>query len=192
MKSSNVKESVVKKRRSILRTILIILSLVPAWHFMGRNLFELSAQDADGSQENIRGAYLEKSKMLPYPSDPIDFVATAYCEKGITKSGVPVATGLVAGDPHVLPLGSWIKVDGPICSGIYQVMDTGRLVKGKKIDIYMPTYGEAMDFGVRKVSVTVLKYGQIRLTPLPLYSTVRTSSNQALQQVLPVPSVSPL
>ncbi len=161
MTSIGAKKPVIR-RGPILRVTLIVLSLMPTWHFMGRDQFQLSAHDAG------RGRTVESSRILPYPSDPIDFTATAYCEKGITKSGVPVADGIVAGDPRVLPLGSWIKVDGPLYSGIYQVMDTGRLVKGKKIDIYLPTYAKAINFGVRKIRVTVLKYGPFRFNPRPL------------------------
>ncbi len=154
----------MRKSSPILRIILIVFSLAPAWHLMGRNLSQLTARDATGSPA------FERSRALPYPSEAIDFVATSYCEKGITKSGVPVEVGLVAADPHVLPLGSWIQVDSPLYSGIYQVMDTGRLVKGKKIDIYLPTYEKAINFGLRKVRVTVLKYGPIRHKPLPFTS----------------------
>jgi 3D (Asp-Asp-Asp) domain-containing protein len=142
-----------------LRTILIILALVPAWHLMCRDLFNLSARTAMGSTE------FRRVQSLPYPSDPIDFKSTAYSETGITKSGLPVVPGLVAADPHVLPLGSWIKIDGPLYSGIYQVMDTGRLVKGKHIDIYLPRTTSAINYGVRKIKVTVLKYGPIRRKP---------------------------
>lgn len=162
MTSIGAKESVVRKRGPILRIALILLSLVPTWHLMGRDLFQLSARESD------LGPTVENSRLLPYPSYPIDFTATAYCEKGITKSGVPVAEGIVAADPRVLPLGSWIKVDGPLYSGIYQVMDTGRLVKGKKIDIYLPTYAKAITFGLRRVRVTVLKYAPFRFDPRPL------------------------
>jgi hypothetical protein len=38
-------------------------------------------------------------------------------------------------------------------------MDTGKLVKGKIIDIYIPDYGLATEFGRRKVKVTILRYG---------------------------------
>jgi len=38
-------------------------------------------------------------------------------------------------------------------------MDTGRLVKGRIIDIFLPNWGLATEFGKRKVIVTVLRYG---------------------------------
>ena len=88
-----------------------------------------------------------------------DFKATAYCIKGITKSGVPVAPGHVAADPRIIPLGSMIYVESPLMSGIYQVTDTGRLIKGKIIDIFIPSYGKSIEFGRRNVRVKVLRYG---------------------------------
>jgi 3D (Asp-Asp-Asp) domain-containing protein len=95
------------------------------------------------------------------PQAPEEFQATAYCVTGITKSGVMVAPGHVAADPRVIPLGSMIYVDSPLMSGIYQVLDTGRLIKGKIIDIYIPSYERCIDFGRRTVKVKVLRYGYL-------------------------------
>ena len=92
MKLSNVNDLAVKKKRSVLRTILIVLTFLPAWHLMCRDLFNLSATYAMG------GTAFNTKNALPYPSAVIDFAATAYCEKGITKSGVPVAEGIVAAE----------------------------------------------------------------------------------------------
>jgi 3D (Asp-Asp-Asp) domain-containing protein len=164
MKQSRVNNLAVKRKRSVLRTIFIVLTIIPAWHLMCRDLFNLSATNAMASTS------FHEANVLPYPSAEIDFVATAYCENGITKSGVPVAEGIVAADEHVLPLGSWIQVDSPSYSGIYHVMDTGRLVRGKKIDIYIPSFAKAIQFGLQKVRITVLKYGPIHRRPVLLDS----------------------
>ena len=52
--------------------------------------------------------------------------------------------GLVAADPAVLPLGSRIRVTGAGgYSGEYIVADTGALVKGRHIDIFMPSIAAA-------------------------------------------------
>ena len=88
-----------------------------------------------------------------------DFQATAYCITGITKSGLPVAPGHVAADPRVIPLGSMIYVESTHMGGFYQVTDTGRLIKGKIIDIFIPSYKKSREFGRRKVKVKVLRYG---------------------------------
>jgi 3D (Asp-Asp-Asp) domain-containing protein len=88
-----------------------------------------------------------------------NFHATAYCVTGITKSGVAVAPGHVAADLKVIPLGSMIYVDSPLMGGIYQVLDAGTLVKGKVIDIFIPSYERCKEFGRRMVKVKVLRYG---------------------------------
>jgi 3D (Asp-Asp-Asp) domain-containing protein len=95
-----------------------------------------------------------------------DFEATAYCVTGITKSGAKVAPGHVAADPKVIPLGSMIYVDSPLMGGgIYQVLDTGELIKGKIIDIFMPSYEDCVEFGRRGVKVQVLRYGFLGHAP---------------------------
>jgi 3D (Asp-Asp-Asp) domain-containing protein len=97
--------------------------------------------------------------------DLIDFHATAYCITGLTKSGIEVAPGHVAADPKVIPLGSMIYVDSPIMGGIYQVLDTGELVKGKFIDIFIPSYERCREFGVRAVKVKILRHGFLGSPP---------------------------
>ena len=94
-----------------------------------------------------------------------EFYATAYCVTGITKSGVPAAPGRVAADPKVIPLGSVIYVDSPLMGGIYQVLDTGELIKGKIIDIFIPSYESCREFGRRSVKVKVLRYGFLGYAP---------------------------
>ncbi len=87
------------------------------------------------------------------------FQATAYCDFGITFSGILVHRGMVAADPNILPIGSVIEVKAGEYSGIYTVMDTGGVVKGHLIDIYMPDYEEAVQFGRQGVKVRVLRLG---------------------------------
>jgi 3D (Asp-Asp-Asp) domain-containing protein len=97
-----------------------------------------------------------------------DFEATAYCVTGVTKSGTKVAPGHVAADPKVIPLGSMIYVDSPdspLMGGIYQVLDTGELIKGKIIDIFIPSYEACVEFGRRGVKVQVLRYGFLGHAP---------------------------
>lgn len=59
---------------------------------------------------------------------------------GITASGRKVKNGVtVAVDPNVIPLGSWIEIkypDGRVEKR--RADDTGRLIKGHKLDIYVP------------------------------------------------------
>lgn len=83
------------------------------------------------------------------------FTATAYCLKGRTAMGHGVRRGIIAADPRILPLGSRISISGAY-SGTYLVSDTGGGVKGRELDIWMPSCSEARRFGRRSVSVTFL------------------------------------
>jgi 3D (Asp-Asp-Asp) domain-containing protein len=87
------------------------------------------------------------------------FSATCYCLKGKTASGAMVHRGIVAADPRILPLGTRISVSGSSHSGTYLVADTGGAIKGRILDIWVPSCAEAVRHGRRKVSVTVLGKG---------------------------------
>ncbi len=84
------------------------------------------------------------------------FIATAYCLKGRTAMGHGVRRGIIAGDPRVLKLGSRVKLGAGAYSGQYLVSDTGGRIKGKKIDIWVPSCAEARRFGRRTVTLGVL------------------------------------
>jgi 3D (Asp-Asp-Asp) domain-containing protein len=81
------------------------------------------------------------------------FSASAYCFSGRTAMGHAVRRGLIAADPRVLRLGSKVYVNAGQWSGYYTVSDTGGAIKGKKIDIWVPSCGEARKFGRRTVQV---------------------------------------
>ena len=84
------------------------------------------------------------------------FKATAYCLRGKTASGRYVRRGIVAADRRVLPLGTRIKLDAGRYSGNYIVADTGGKIKGRILDIWVPSCAEARRWGRRTVKVTVL------------------------------------
>ena len=89
-------------------------------------------------------------------SPPVTFTATAYSLRGRTASGGLVRRGVIAADRRVLPLGTRVRLHAGSYSGEYVVADTGGAVRGRKIDIWMPSTGEAMRFGRRPVKLTVL------------------------------------
>ena len=84
------------------------------------------------------------------------FTATAYCLKGRTAMGHGVRRGIIAADPRVLRLGSRVNLGGGAYSGQYLVSDTGGRIKGRRIDIWVPSCAEARRFGRRTVSLGVL------------------------------------
>lgn len=69
--------------------------------------------------------------------------------------------GVAAADPNILPEGSVVQIDGvpERHRGIYTVLDTGPKVLGHHLDLYIWSCNEALAFGRRSVSVTVLRLG---------------------------------
>lgn len=117
-------------------------------------LYEATVFD---SRSIVRGA----AEGLPEAGSRLRFEATAYCKGQTTASGVPVRAGIAAADPKLLPQGSVIRVEGvpERLQGIYTVLDTGPLIQGKRIDVYMWSCYEALDFGRRQITLTVLRLG---------------------------------
>lgn len=121
---------------------------------LGKWESEETAASTEGSATRSRA--VEELKPV---SAAAAYVATAYSLKGRTASGRMVSRGLIAADPRVLPLGSRVRLEVPGYHGEYLVADTGGLIKGKRIDIWIPSSREAMRFGRRTVKLTVLSYG---------------------------------
>ena len=84
---------------------------------------------------------------------------TAYCPgcSGTTKIGIDLRANpdqkVIAVDPNVIPLGSrvWVEGYGEAIAG-----DTGGAIKGNKIDVFIPSYDDAIQWGVKKVKIKVL------------------------------------
>jgi 3D (Asp-Asp-Asp) domain-containing protein len=119
--------------------------------------------DPNGAQapgEVVSTAVVNSANISPAetaPSEPpTTFTATAYSLRGRTASGKPVGRGLIAADRRVLPIGTRVRLQAGSYSGEYLVADTGGAVRGRKIDIWMPSTSEALRFGRRNVKLTVL------------------------------------
>ena len=97
---------------------------------------------------------------------PASFQATAYALHGITASGIYVRRGVIAADPRVIPIGSVVQILTPGYSGVYTVQDTGRLIKGKIVDVWLPSTREARVFGRRSIKLHVIRWGKKRRSQL--------------------------
>lgn len=128
----------------------------------------------EGDRGPLAGASPANGETSPSLEEtgPHLFVATAYCLPGQTASGAPVGPGVIAADPDVLPLGSIVRLSAGRYSGTYTVLDTGAKVRGRMVDIWMPSEDEARRFGVRRVRLHVLRHGWKKIarrqrSPLP-------------------------
>jgi 3D (Asp-Asp-Asp) domain-containing protein len=149
-----------RRRLGLFRVIAIVVGFGCLVHLTHREC----AKNADRPPRATRissWSVTEKDllKAPPKTAKGEVFHATAYSLTGMTRAGVPAGPGYVAADPKVIPLGSVIYVESPHVKGVFQVMDTGDLIKGKIIDIFLPSYEACVDFGRKIVNVKVLRYG---------------------------------
>ncbi|NLW24687.1 MAG: DUF348 domain-containing protein [Clostridia bacterium] len=81
--------------------------------------------------------------------------ASAYTHTGNkTATGTFPKRGTVAVDPDIIPLGTKLYVDG---YGYGVAQDIGGAIKGNRIDLFMETRQEALDWGLRTVRVYILE-----------------------------------
>jgi 3D (Asp-Asp-Asp) domain-containing protein len=78
--------------------------------------------------------------------------ATAYSMPGRTATGARVGWGIVAVDPHAIPLGTRMTIPG---YGEGVAADTGLSVVGATIDLWFPTLAKARAWGRRTVTITL-------------------------------------
>lgn len=90
------------------------------------------------------------------------FEATAYTDDvesqgkwvGETASGMKPQVGVVAVDPKVIPLGTELFVEG---YGNAIAGDVGGAIKGNRVDLFMETRENCMEFGRQNVKVWIIK-----------------------------------
>lgn len=66
--------------------------------------------------------------------------------------GLPLARGIVAVDPDIIPMGSKLYVEG---YGEAIAADQGGAIQGNRIDLFFDSKQEAFDWGMRTIKVTV-------------------------------------
>ena len=97
---------------------------------------------AAGASMRARGAYRLK----------VD--AVAYHLPGRTALGLPVRKGVVAVDPNLIPLGTRMLVPG---YGPSIAADVGTAIRGRIIDLWMPTNAAARRWGRKTVTITIYR-----------------------------------
>jgi 3D (Asp-Asp-Asp) domain-containing protein len=95
------------------------------------------------------------------PGARVSFTATAYCKGTTTAAGTAVRRGVAAADRDVLPSGSVVSLSTGDAEfdGVYTVLDTGPAVQGHVLDLYVWSCNEALAFGRRTVTATILRLG---------------------------------
>lgn len=94
----------------------------------------------------------------PTSGEKMSVTSTAYApgSDGVdwrTATGARAGFGVIAVDPDVIPLGTHVYVSG---YGYAIAADTGGAIRGKRIDVCFDTRAEAIAWGRRTVTVTLL------------------------------------
>jgi 3D (Asp-Asp-Asp) domain-containing protein len=80
---------------------------------------------------------------------------------GVTASNKSVWTNamqLVAADTRILPFGSLLTIEGYANDQIVPVEDRGGAIKGMRLDLLYPTHEEALQWGIKRMPITVWEY----------------------------------
>ncbi|KGX87047.1 3D domain-containing protein [Pontibacillus litoralis] len=124
---------------------------------------------ASASKEQTETAEAKEATSAPKQTadqqsgNTIAMQATAYTANcsgcsGVTATGIDLHANpnqkVVAVDPNVIPLGTKVHVEG---YGTAIAGDTGGAINGNKIDLYMQSKQDALQFGRQTVQVTIIE-----------------------------------
>ena len=73
---------------------------------------------------------------------------------GITSNGTKASKGTIAADINLYPYGTILYVPG---YGWGEVHDTGRAIKGNRIDLFFSSHRRALEWGRKRVKVEVYR-----------------------------------
>jgi 3D (Asp-Asp-Asp) domain-containing protein len=159
-------------------------------------LYDIQTRD---SKSEASATTVTETGILPQAGARMQFQATAYCKGETTASGVGVRTGIAAADPAILPVGSVVRLEtpNPKYSGVWTVMDTGPAVRGRTVDLYLWSCKDALQFGRRKVRLTVLRLGWSPENSIPgmvdtLFRKREAESKKPAPPVTPAPVPVPI
>jgi len=150
------------KSPRLCKTTLTLLLVLFLWNNLAIVKIEtepLAAMEAVSAVEAQTAALETRSapplssrqELQSEPEKILILEATAYTHTGnTTYTGVYPQVGTIAVDPRFIPLGSKMWVEG---YGFGVAQDTGGLIKGGIIDVFMETEAECLRWGRRRVKV---------------------------------------
>lgn len=99
------------------------------------------------NKQEVAPIIIEQGSKIPYTYMG-KFELTHYTHTGNrTASGHYPTLKTVAVDTNIIPMGSLLYIEG---YGLRVAMDTGGLIKGNKLDIFVDSHDEAIQKGLKK------------------------------------------
>ena len=97
------------------------------------------------------------------PGEKIPVEVTYYCLQGTTRTDTQVREGIVAADPRVFPLRRHVELTVHGRSlGRFLIADTGTKIKGRTLDIWVPSCSEARRRGRHHATAVLLTRAESR------------------------------
>jgi 3D (Asp-Asp-Asp) domain-containing protein len=115
----------------------------------------------ENKDENVQNGNGRKPDYINENGRKPDYimVATAYSDTGETKSRIHAGLGGIAVDPRIIPHGTLLYIEG---YGLALATDTGRLIKGQRLDVWFAEEATAKNWGRRTVKVWKVGYADIK------------------------------
>ncbi len=145
----------------ILSAMVLVASMFTTVHHKNKQINNIQTKKVVQTVKSTQVISTSKNKIkTTYTSNEVARTlvvgATAYCNDPITFTGVKPQVGrTIAVDPNVIPLGSRVYI--PEFNQVFIAEDTGGKIKGNRIDIYMKDYDTCMEWGIRDITIYILK-----------------------------------
>lgn len=152
-----------KKIVTIVLTFLISLTTTMLGHASETNMHDLNKDKTvvvqqTGTNKIINIKTKRETKNVSrkqIKGVPMRVGATAYCGDTITSTGVtPVEGTTIAVDPNIIPYGTRVYI--PEFNKVFIAQDCGSAIKGNRIDIFMNSYSQAMEWGYKDITIYIL------------------------------------
>ncbi|MGI8386429.1 LysM peptidoglycan-binding domain-containing protein [Robertmurraya sp. P23] len=142
----------------------VTVSQIKEWNQLHTDLIHPGLSLLIYEDINTTKTAITENSMMPEAQESKEIIveATAYtasCEgcSGITSTGINLkenpSAKIISVDPTIIPLGSKVYVEG---YGEAIAGDTGGAIKGNRIDVFIPSQQDAINFGVKQLKVTIL------------------------------------
>ncbi|MET1248174.1 3D domain-containing protein [Sporolactobacillus sp. STCC-11] len=127
-----------------------------------RKAAKAAADKAAAAKPQVTKTAYKPANTQPAPAaqsgQSITVEATSYSLGGRTATGIDFSSNpnarVIAVDPRVIPLGARVMIPG---YGVYIAGDTGGAIKGNRIDVHFASRDQALNFGRRTMTITVLQ-----------------------------------
>jgi 3D (Asp-Asp-Asp) domain-containing protein len=147
------------------RALKIIFVLLVGWSLGYQHYQAASEQDIWDLRVQVAALEREAGEMRDTSVKKVRVITTAYSNdvvsinvpewrEGKTATGMTARRGHAASDWNVFPPGTRLYVPG---YGVVEVQDRGGAIRGHRLDLFMDSPEEAIEWGVKAVDVYVLE-----------------------------------